>query len=85
MTATSVDTLARALADALADAVADAYDRLPPAGPRAYSVAEVAERLDVSDSTVRRLIATGHLATVAHLHPVRVAAATLDEFLAGKP
>jgi excisionase family DNA binding protein len=53
-------------------------------GPRAYSVAEVAERLKVSEATVYRLIKDGYLPTVPHLNPLRVATVTLDEFLAGK-
>ncbi|HEY2300797.1 MAG TPA: helix-turn-helix domain-containing protein [Acidimicrobiales bacterium] len=79
------DALEQALADALARSLPDLLDRLEAANTRAYSVAEVAERLDVSESTVRRLIGAGHLPTVPHLTPQRIAGCALDDFLAGKP
>lgn len=79
------DTLERAIADALAAALPGVVDQLAEtAGPRAYTVSQVAERLGVSVDTVRRLIRRGHLAAVPHLSPTRVAGAALDEFLAGK-
>jgi excisionase family DNA binding protein len=85
MTDGPLDALERAVADALANTLPAVVDRLAgTAGPRAYSVTQVAERLGVSDQTVYRLIGAGHLATVPHLNPQRVAAAALDEFLAGK-
>jgi excisionase family DNA binding protein len=82
---THLDALERIFADALTFALPAAVDRLAAnAGPRAYSVAEVAERLDVSETTVRRLIDAGHLPTVPHLNPKRIAMAALDQFMAGK-
>lgn len=80
------------LEDAIEQAIAEALSRSLPgvvnqlaaiAGPRAYSVVEVAERLGLSETTVRRLIQDGHLDTVPHLSPTRVAASTLDAFLRG--
>lgn len=71
-----------AIEQAIADALTAAADRLAEvSGPRAYSVPQVAERLDVSEQTVRRLIHAGHLPTVPHLNPWRISAAALDEFL----
>ncbi|HEY2303915.1 MAG TPA: helix-turn-helix domain-containing protein [Acidimicrobiales bacterium] len=85
MTPGPLDAIERAVADALANTLPGVVDRLAEtAGPRAYAVAQVAERLEVSDQTVYRLIKDGHLATVPHLSPTRIAAAALDEFLAGK-
>jgi excisionase family DNA binding protein len=85
MTARPLDAIERAVADALINVLPGVVGDLAAiAGPRAYSLGQVAERLDLSESTVRRLIAAGHLPTVPHLNPPRVAAAALDEFLAGK-
>jgi len=81
-----LDAIEQALADALAHSLPDVVDRLAAtAGPRAYSVEQVADRLDVSVQTVYRLIAAGHLATVPHLKPARVAASALDDFLRREP
>jgi hypothetical protein len=80
-----LDAIEQAVADALSTALPGVVDRLAAlGGPRAYSVAAVAARLDVSEATVRRLIDAGRLVTVPHLNPTRVAAAALDEFLVGK-
>jgi excisionase family DNA binding protein len=85
MTDTLTGAIERAIGDALALQLPGVVDRLAEVGgPRAYSVAQVAERLDLSESTVRKLIADGHLSTVPHLNPQRIAATALDEFLAGK-
>jgi excisionase family DNA binding protein len=85
MTPGPLDAIERAVADALANTLPAVVDRLAEtAGPRAYAVHQVAQRLEVSDQTVYRLIHDGHLPTVPHLSPARVAAAALDEFLAGK-
>ncbi|HEY2301812.1 MAG TPA: helix-turn-helix domain-containing protein [Acidimicrobiales bacterium] len=85
MTAGPLDAIERAVADAVTHALPGVVDRLAEiGGPRAYSVHQVAERLEVSDNTVYRLISEGHLSTVPHLNPARVAATELDEFLAGK-
>jgi excisionase family DNA binding protein len=76
------DALARAVADTLTQTLPIVVDRLAEVGgPRAYSVAQVADRLGLSEMTVRRLIADGHLPTVPHLNPQRVAASALAEFL----
>lgn len=85
MSTAPLDQIERALVDALTNALPGVVDQLAAVGgPRAYSVHEVAERLCVSDNTVRRLIQDGHLPTVPHLSPTRIAATMLDEFLAGK-
>ena len=52
--------------------------------PHLDSVAQVADRLDISESSVRRLINDGLLPAVPHVNPTRIAATALDEFLAGK-
>jgi excisionase family DNA binding protein len=86
MTTTPLETsFERMVADALADALPAVVDRLiATSGPRAYTVHQVAERLEVSEQTVYRLIRAGDLAAVPHLSPVRVAATELTEFLAGR-
>lgn len=77
-----LDAIERAIADSLAARLPAVVDRLAEVGgPRAYSVAEVAARLDLSEASVRRLIAAGHLPTVPHLNPQRIAASALDHFL----
>lgn len=64
-------------------AILRVVDRLyDVAGPRAYSVKEVAARLGVSSRTVYRLIERGHLAIVPHVAPPRIAAVELDRFIA---
>ncbi|HWC39644.1 MAG TPA: helix-turn-helix domain-containing protein [Acidimicrobiales bacterium] len=78
------DAFTQILAEALARVLPGVVDQLAVAGgPRAYSVAQVAERLSVSDSTVLRHIRAGHLRTVPHLSPQRISAHALEEFLAG--
>jgi excisionase family DNA binding protein len=85
MTAGPLDALEQAVAEALANTLPAVVDRLAAqAGPRAYSVAQVAERLDLSETTIRKLIRDGHLRTVPHLNPQRIAATALDEFLSTK-
>jgi excisionase family DNA binding protein len=44
----------------------------------------VAERLQVSDDTVYRLIAAGHLQTVPHLPKKRIPQEALDRFMRGE-
>jgi hypothetical protein len=84
VTGRPLDLIEQAVTDALVSALPLALDRLVElGGPRAYSVAGVADRLEVSEPTVRRLIRAGTLATVPHLSPPRVAASTLDDFLRG--
>jgi excisionase family DNA binding protein len=85
MTVGPLDAIERAVADALVNTLPGVVDRLAAlAGPHAYSVTHVAERLSVSEQTVYRLIRDGHLTAVPHLKPVRIAASVVDEFLAGK-
>jgi hypothetical protein len=79
-----LDAIEQILRNALTDILPGVIDRLVEVGgPRAYSVTNVAERIAVSESTVRRHIKAGHLQTVPHLSPERVSAAALEEFLAG--
>lgn len=76
------EALGQAVTEALREALPGVVDALYQAGgPRAYSVAEVARRLGISDGVVYRLIHEGHLPTVPHLNPMRVAARALEEFL----
>jgi hypothetical protein len=78
------DPIGRAIADTLRDVLPlVAAELADSGGPRAYSVTQVADRLGVSEPTVRRLIRSGRLATVPHLSPPRVSGATLADFLAG--
>lgn len=85
MSAGPLDAIEQAMAEALSNALPGVVDRLATiGGPRAYTVAQVASRLEVSEPTVRRLVRSGRLPRVPHLEPLRVAASTLDEFLAGK-
>jgi excisionase family DNA binding protein len=78
-----LDSIERAIEDALRLTLPGVVDRLAEVGgPRAYSVAQVAERLSLSEPTVRRLIHDGLLPTVPHLSPARIAATALEEFLA---
>jgi excisionase family DNA binding protein len=85
MTTRPLDAIEQAVADALTNSLPGVVDRLSEiGGPRAYSVTQVADRLGLSASTIWKLIRDGHLPTVPHLNPTRVAAAALDEFLAGK-
>lgn len=86
MTGRPLDLIEQAVTDALVSALPLALDRLAElGGPRAYRLGEVADRLELSEPTVRALIRDGHLATVPHLPPrsPRVAASTLDAFLRG--
>jgi excisionase family DNA binding protein len=82
MTAGPVDTIERAIVEAIKGAACELASR---SGPRAYSVDEVADRLGVSHSTVRRLIDDGQLRKVPNLSPTRVSATALAEYLDGKP
>jgi excisionase family DNA binding protein len=85
MTAGPLDAIERALADALTATLPGVVERLASnGGPRAFSIHQVALRLEVSDKTVYRLIADGHLPTVPHLNPQRIAAGALEEFLTRK-
>jgi excisionase family DNA binding protein len=79
------DLIERAVADALTATLPGVVDRLAElGGPRAYSVAQVAQRLHVSTQTVYRLVRAGTLATVPHLSPPRIAASTLEDFMRGR-
>jgi hypothetical protein len=80
-----LDAIERAVADALASTLPGVIDQLAEiGGPRAYSVHEVAVRLDLSDQQVYRLIHAGHLLPVPHLSPQRIADSALKAFLAGE-
>jgi excisionase family DNA binding protein len=46
-----------------------------------YSISTVAERLEVSPDTVRRLLASGDLTAVRIRSAVRIAAAELESFV----
>jgi excisionase family DNA binding protein len=81
-----------ALLEAIEEAIGAALERCLPGvvdrlvetgGPRAYSVATVAKRLDVSEPTVRKHIHAGELQTVPHMKPARVSVTALEDFLAG--
>lgn len=77
--------LEQALTGALSAQLPVVLERLADmGGPRAYSVAQVAERLGVSDSTIYTLIHDGRLRTVPHLSPYRISVKALAEFLAGE-
>lgn len=80
-----LDAIERAIEEALEHSLPGVVDRLVEVGgPRAYSVLDVAERLNLSEPSVRRLIAAGYIQTVPHLNPTRIAASELDEFLSKK-
>jgi excisionase family DNA binding protein len=53
----------------------------PHAESKLYSIATVAERLDVSQDTVRRLIANGELTAIRIGSCVRVEAIEFESFL----
>jgi len=53
----------------------------PPSESKLYSIATVAERLEVSQDTVRRLIAQGELAAIRIGSNVRVEATEFESFL----
>jgi excisionase family DNA binding protein len=53
----------------------------PVPGPRLYSISTVADRLDVSPDTVRRLLARGDLTPIRIGSAVRIAAAELESFV----
>lgn len=72
------------LEGAIVDAVRRAVE-VSDTGPRAYSAAEVADRLGVSDETVYRLVRAGHLRKVPHLIRIRIAEDELARFMAGNP
>jgi excisionase family DNA binding protein len=77
-----LESIERAIEEALERSLPGVVDRLVEVGgPRAYSVTQVAVRLNLSEPTVRRHIASGALQTVPHVSPTRVAATALDEFL----
>jgi excisionase family DNA binding protein len=79
------EAIERAIEGALEHSLPGVVDRLVDVGgPRAYSVLEVADRLNLSEPSVRRLIAAGYIQTVPHLNPARIAARELDEFLSKK-
>jgi excisionase family DNA binding protein len=79
------DALEQALTAALGKTLPTVLEQMATVvGPRAYSVAQVATQLEVSDQTVYRLIQSGVLPVVPHLNPQRVAARALEAFLAGE-
>jgi len=79
---TQAGPIEQAVTIALAATLPTVVDALAAmGGPRAYSVEQIAERLDVSRQTIYRLIRNGDLAAVPHLTPIRIAASTLDDFL----
>jgi excisionase family DNA binding protein len=78
---TATDALQGAIVDLIERAVAALVER---EGPRAYSAAEVGERLGVSDDTVYRLVQAGQLRPVPHLSPMRISAAALAAFMRGE-
>ena len=85
MTETATDPIGAAFADVLARELPGVVVRLAASlGPVAYSVAEVARRLDVSEPTVYRLIRAGRLTVIPHLPKTRVAASALDDFMRGR-
>lgn len=70
------------LADVIRDVLSDVLSDLD--GPRAYSVAEVAERLSVSQRTVYRLIEDGYLHRLPHVSLPRIAKPELEAFIAAR-
>jgi excisionase family DNA binding protein len=56
----------------------------PRSETRLYAISTVADRLDVSKDTVRRLIASGDLTAIRIGSSVRVAAAELESFVKGR-
>lgn len=73
----------QAVTEALTNTLPAVIDQLAVAGgPRAYTVDQVAHRLSVSRQSVYRLIRAGRIVPVPYLHPVRIAARTLEDFLA---
>ena len=77
---TAPDYLEGVVVEALERATARLLDA---AGPRAYTAAEVAERLGVSDDTVYRLINDGRLPVIPHLPKRRVSVEALALFMRG--
>ena len=79
------EALQQALTAALEKVLPRVLEQMATAlGPRAYSVADVAKQLDVSDQTIYRLIESDVLPAVPHLNPKRIASGALEAFLAGK-
>jgi excisionase family DNA binding protein len=80
-----LEAIERAIAGALEHSLPSVVDRLAEiGGPRAYSVTQVAKRLNVSEPTVRKLIDSDLLQTVPFLSPTRISASVLEDYLAGR-
>lgn len=58
------DTIAETIRAAVVDALAETMRGNPPERPIVYTVAQAAEQLQVSESTVRRKIAAGIIPTL---------------------
>jgi excisionase family DNA binding protein len=63
----------------------DAVDTLPICvSPQVLTLSQVAEKLQVNQITVRRLIWKGALPRVPHIRHVRITQRALDKFLDGR-
>jgi excisionase family DNA binding protein len=78
---TAGDALDAVIVEAIERGIEQVKDRL---GPRAFTAQEAAQRLGVSDETVRRLVRDGHLRAVPHLSHIRIATDELEAFMRGE-
>jgi len=85
MTEATADPLGAAVADAIERTLPTVVDRIADhVGPRAFTVAEAARALKISERSVYRLVADGRIAIIPHLSIKRIAASALDDFMRGR-